>query len=74
MLQQAGPDQRQPREIGKPPFSCRLQTQSPGMADLFAVLPGLERLDGVTVAFSKSSVEDVVRTLNSLSAMSAMLR
>lgn len=74
VLLQAGPDQRQPREIGKPPFACRLQTQSPGMADLFAVLPGLERLDGVTVAFSKSSVEDVVRTLNSLSAMSAMLR
>jgi D-amino peptidase len=74
VLQQAGPAQRQPRDIGKPPFNCKLQTQSPGMADLFAVLPGLERLDGVTVAFSKSSVEDVVRTLNSLSAMSAMLR
>ena len=56
------------------PCQCRLQTQSPAMADLFAVLPGLERLDGVTVAFSKSTVEDVVRTLNSLSAMSAMLR
>jgi D-amino peptidase len=74
VLQQAGPVQRQPRDIGKPPFNCKLQTQSPGMADLFAVLPGVERLDGVTVAFSKSSVEDVVRTLNSLSAMSAMLR
>ncbi|MDB5894185.1 MAG: aminopeptidase [Rhodoferax sp.] len=56
------------------PFACRLQTQSPGLADLFAVLPGLERLDGVTVAFTKDSVQDVVRTLNSLSAMSAMLR
>ena len=56
------------------PFDCRLQTQSPGLADLFAVLPGLERLDGVTVAFTRDTVQDVVRTLNSLSAMSAMLR
>ncbi|APW38751.1 aminopeptidase [Rhodoferax koreense] len=56
------------------PFQCRLQTQGPGMADLFAILPGLARVDGVTVAFAKDSVADVVRTLNSLSAMSAMLR
>jgi len=41
---------------------------------LFAVLPGLERVDGVTVRFAKDSVQDVVRTLNSLSAMSTMLR
>ena len=56
------------------PFVCRLQTQTSALADLFAVLPGLERVDGVTVTFSKDSVQDVVRTLNSLSAMSAMLR
>ncbi|MDB5847832.1 MAG: aminopeptidase, partial [Rhodoferax sp.] len=37
------------RGVGAGPFHCRLQTQSPGLADLFAVLPGLERLDGVTV-------------------------
>lgn len=56
------------------PVECRLQTQSPGLADLFGVLPGLERVDGVTLAFSGPSVQHVVRTLNSLSAMSAMLR
>ncbi|MDR7376323.1 D-amino peptidase [Rhodoferax ferrireducens] len=56
------------------PARCRLQTQSPGLADLFAVLPGVERLDGVTLGFGGPTVQDVVRTLNSLSAMSAMLR
>ncbi|WP_394789078.1 M55 family metallopeptidase [Rhodoferax sp.] len=56
------------------PARCRLQTQGPGFADLFAVLPGVERLDGVTLGFSGQTVQDVVRTLNSLSAMSAMLR
>jgi D-amino peptidase len=56
------------------PVQCRLQTQGPGLADLFTVLPGMERLDGVTLEFSGPSVQHVVRTLNSLSAMSAMLR
>jgi D-amino peptidase len=56
------------------PVQCRLQTQGPGLADLFAVLPGITRMDGVTLAFDAPSVQHVVRTLNSLSAMSAMLR
>ncbi|MFZ4285062.1 M55 family metallopeptidase [Variovorax sp. HJSM1_2] len=64
------PRARQPQA----PFECRLQTQTSGLADLFAILPGLERVDGVTVRFVKESVQDVVRTLNSLSAMSTMLR
>ena len=56
------------------PAHCRLQTQGPGLADLFAILPGVARLDGVTLGFTGQTVQDVVRTLNSLSAMSAMLR
>lgn len=56
------------------PAHCRLQTQGPGLADLFAILPGVERLDGMTLGFTGQTVQDVVRTLNSLSAMSAMLR
>ena len=56
------------------PARCRLQTQSPGLADLFAILPGVERLDGVSLSFAGQTVQDVVRTLNSLSAMSTMLR
>ena len=56
------------------PLQCRLQTQSTALADLFAILPGLTRTDAVTVSFTGVTVQAVVRTLNSLSAMSAMLR
>ncbi|MQR02525.1 hypothetical protein GEV47_17755 [Glaciimonas sp. GS1] len=60
--------------ILQPPISCRLQTQSPALADLFCQLPMLSRRDRVTVAFNAPSVQYAVRILNSLSAMSFMLR
>ncbi|HDR9845769.1 TPA: M55 family metallopeptidase, partial [Burkholderia multivorans] len=53
---------------------CTLRVQTPAIADLFCVLPSLERVDAVTLRFEGPSVEHVVRTLNSLSAMSFMLR
>lgn len=56
------------------PVQCRLQAQTSALADLFAVLPGLERTDAVTISFTATTVQDAVRTLNSLSAMSALLR
>jgi D-amino peptidase len=56
------------------PITCRLQTQTPGLADLFCQWPSLTREDGVMIRFTVSTVEEAVRTFNSLSAMSAMLR
>lgn len=56
------------------PVQCRVQTQSSGLADLFAILPGVERNDAVTISFTTTTVQDAVRTLNSLSAMSTLLR
>ncbi|MDM9557972.1 MULTISPECIES: M55 family metallopeptidase [Bordetella] len=56
------------------PIECRLQTQSSALADLFCMWPALERVDGVTVRFTAGSMQDAIRTLNSLSAMSFMLR
>jgi D-amino peptidase len=56
------------------PITCRLQTQTPALADLFCQLPFLLRIDGVNVEFSAPSVQYAVRVLNSLSAMSFMLR
>jgi D-amino peptidase len=44
-------------------------TLGPGLADLFAVLPGIEREDGVILRFAGSSAQLVVCTLNSLSAV-----
>ncbi|AMO98474.1 D-aminopeptidase family protein [Collimonas arenae] len=56
------------------PLTCRLQIQSPALADLFCQLPLLQRIDGVNVEFAAPSVQYAVRILNSLSAMSFMLR
>ncbi|WP_250526849.1 M55 family metallopeptidase [Caballeronia sp. GAWG2-1] len=53
---------------------CELRTQSSAYADLFCQWPTLERLDAVTLAFDAPGIEQVVRTLNCLSAMSFMLR
>ncbi|MBR8312877.1 M55 family metallopeptidase [Burkholderia dolosa] len=56
------------------PAACTLRVQTAALADLFCMLPTLERVDAVTLRFDARSVEHVVRTLNSLSAMSFMLR
>jgi len=56
------------------PIECRLQTQSSALADLFCMWPTLERVDGVTLRFTTDSMQAAIRTLNSLSAMSSMLR
>ncbi|MGU7780966.1 M55 family metallopeptidase [Burkholderia sp. PU8-34] len=56
------------------PAACTLRVQTVALADLFCMLPTLERVDAVTLRFETPSVEHAVRTLNSLSAMSFMLR
>jgi len=56
------------------PIECVLATQTPALADLFCLWPTLERLDGTTVSFNAASMLDAVRMLNSLAAMSFMLR
>lgn len=58
----------------EPPVECILTTQSPAIADLFCTWPALSRIDGVTVRFVTASMQDAIRTLNSLAAMSFMLR
>lgn len=66
-------DTRQARPARKA-RRCRLQVQTPALADLFCQWPSLEREDGVTLRFDAACVEDTVRILNCLSAMSTMLR
>ncbi len=56
------------------PIECRLQTQSSALADLFCMWPTLERVDGVTLRFEVQTMQAAIRTLNSLAAMSFMLR
>jgi len=55
-------------------IDVRIQTQTAALADLFCQWPSLERPAGDEVAFEAPTVEAAVRMINSLSAMSSMLR
>jgi len=57
-----------------PPIECVLHTQTPALADLFCLWPALQRVDATTLAFTAASMQDTIRMLNSLAAMSFMLR
>ena len=56
------------------PLSVRLETTSVALADLFAMLPLVRRADAVTIEWTSPTMRHAVRLLNSLSAMSFMLR
>lgn len=56
------------------PVAVRLQTQTAALADLFCQWPALRRLGGDEIDWEAPTVEAAVRMLNSLSAMSALLR
>ncbi|WP_034299030.1 M55 family metallopeptidase [Herbaspirillum sp. RV1423] len=71
---QAARSTQMPKYRIEVPVTCRLQVQTPALTDLFCQLPIVERVDAVTLKFDAPSVEFVVRVLNSLSAMSFMLR
>ena len=53
---------------------CELHTQTSALADLFGQWPDVERVSGCVIRFAAPSAEHLVRTLNCLSAMSAVLR
>jgi D-amino peptidase len=56
------------------PLLLRLQCQSPALADVFSLWPHIQREDGDTVRLDCQSVQDAVRSLNAMSAMSSVLR
>ncbi|MDH2310819.1 M55 family metallopeptidase [Methylobacterium brachiatum] len=56
------------------PFEIRMWAQSPALADLFCVWPALRRGEGNEFAFTAARIEEAVRMINCLSAMSAALR
>ncbi len=72
-LEQRGPIDAPAQHVVSP-ILCRLTTQGPAFADLFCTLPQLFRLDGVTLEFSAPSMAHAIRMLNSMAAMSFMLR
>jgi D-amino peptidase len=56
------------------PPTVRVQASNPAFADLFSMLPLVRRIDAVTLEFASPTMRHAVRVLNSLSAMSFMLR
>jgi len=71
---QAARSKQMPKYRIEVPLTCRLQVQTTALTDLFCQLPIVERVDAVTLKFDAPTVEFAVRVLNSLSAMSFMLR
>ena len=56
------------------PLALRVQCQTPALADVFALWPAVERVDGDTIAVACDNVQAALRSLNALSAMSSVLR
>lgn len=56
------------------PLELRVQCQTPALADLFALWPTVQRVDGDTVLVRCDSVQAAVRSLNALAAMASVLR
>ena len=56
------------------PVAVRVEATSAVLADLFAMLPIVQRLDAMVIQFTSPTMRHAVRVLNSLSAMSFMLR
>jgi D-amino peptidase len=57
-----------------PPISVRVELNSVPLADLMSLMPGNERTAPRAVSFTAGSMRMVIRTLNTMSAMSFMLR
>lgn len=56
------------------PYTCTIEAKTPAMADMFCLLPGTSRIDGTHFQFTQNSIENVVRTVNIFSVMSAAFR
>jgi len=56
------------------PASIAVEATSVAVADLFAMLPLVKRTDALTVQFMSPTMRHAIRVLNSLSAMSSVLR
>ncbi|HKX40294.1 MAG TPA: M55 family metallopeptidase [Burkholderiaceae bacterium] len=54
--------------------TLRVQCQTPALADVFALWPHVQREDAETITVACATVQDAVRSLNALSAMSSVLR
>jgi len=73
-LASPGPRTCTPWRLPATPPTLRVQCQSPALADVFALWPGVQREDAETVVVRCTTVHDAVRSLNALSVMATVLR
>jgi D-amino peptidase len=73
-LASTGPLACRPWQLPATPPTLRVQCQSPALADVFALWPGVQREDAETVVVPCAAVHDAVRSLNALSVMATVLR
>ena len=73
-LASPGPRACMPWRLPATPPTLRVQCQSPALADVFALWPGVQREDAETVVVPCATVHDAVRSLNALSVMATVLR
>jgi D-amino peptidase len=73
-LASPGPLACRPWQLPATPPTLRVQCQSPALADVFALWPGVQREDAETVVVPCATVHDAVRSLNALSVMATVLR
>ncbi len=57
----------------KPPYAMTVSASSQALADLYALVPGVERISPDQVSYTADSFAELVRLLNSFSAMSSSL-
>jgi D-amino peptidase len=56
------------------PASITVEATSVAIADLLAMLPIVKRVDSLVIQFTSPTMRHAIRVLNSLSAMSSVLR
>ncbi|WLO83215.1 M55 family metallopeptidase [Pantoea agglomerans] len=53
------------------PYAMRLQATKPVLADLFSLIPGVTRLDAVTVAYQAENMETLISLLSAFSYLAS---
>lgn len=70
----AGPRGCSPWRLPGASPTLRVQCQTPALADMFALWPGVQREDAETIVVACATVQDAVRSLNALSVMATASR
>jgi len=63
--------ERQPVSLLSAPYQLRLQASKPVLADLFSLIPGVTRLDAVTVGYQADAMATLISLLSAFSYLAS---